>query len=37
MRTLALAACYTLDWTRVGNGTEARNALYVAWDVAVLE
>jgi cell filamentation protein len=37
MRTLTLAASYTLDWTRVGNGTEARNALYIARDVAVLE
>jgi fido (protein-threonine AMPylation protein) len=37
MRTLALAAGYTLDWTRVGIGTAARNALYVARDVAVLE
>ena len=27
MRALALAANYTLDWTRVGIGTEARNAL----------
>jgi cell filamentation protein len=37
MRSLALAADYTLDWTRVGIGAEARNALYVARDVAVLE
>jgi cell filamentation protein len=36
-RALALATGYTLDWTRVGIGTEARNALYVARDVAVLE
>ena len=37
MRSLSLAAGYKLDWTRVGAGAEARNALYVARDVAVLE
>jgi cell filamentation protein len=35
MRSLAVAAGYTLDWTRIGIGAEARNALYVARDVAV--
>ena len=36
-RELALAAGYTVDWTRAGSGRNARNALYVARDVAVLE
>ena len=36
-RSLALAAGYTLDWTRIGIGAEARNALYVARGVAILE
>ena len=36
-RELAAAAGYVLDWTRSGVGTEARNALYVARDVEVLE
>lgn len=37
MRCLADAAGYTLDWTQAGMGAEARNALYVARDVEVLE
>lgn len=37
MRALTLAAGYTLDWTRVGIGTEARNALYLVRDVEVLK
>jgi cell filamentation protein len=36
-RELALAAGHTLDWTRSGSSSEARNALYIARDVAVLE
>jgi fido (protein-threonine AMPylation protein) len=36
-RELALASGYRLDWTRVGSGRDARNALYIARDVAVLE
>ena len=37
MRTLALTAGYTLDWTGTAVGAAERNALYVARDVAVLE
>jgi fido (protein-threonine AMPylation protein) len=36
-RELADAAGYTLDWTRVGTDAEARNALYVARDIEVLQ
>jgi cell filamentation protein len=36
-RSLADVAGYTLDWTSGGTGAEARNALYVARDVEVLE
>lgn len=36
-RELALAAGFTLDWTHSGATREARNALYIARDVAVLE
>jgi hypothetical protein len=36
-RELAAAAGFTLDWRRVGTDAAARNALYVARDVAVLE
>jgi cell filamentation protein len=36
-RELADAAGFTLDWRRVGTDAAARNALYVARDVAVLE
>ena len=36
-RELADAAGFQLDWTRVGMTAEARNALYVARDVAVPE
>jgi cell filamentation protein len=36
-RELAEAAGYVLTWTGSGVGTEARNALYVARDVEVLE
>jgi hypothetical protein len=34
---LADAAGFTLDWRRAGTDAAARNALYVARDVAVLE
>jgi fido (protein-threonine AMPylation protein) len=37
MRELALAAGHTLRWIRSDIGPDARNALYVARDVAVLE
>ena len=36
-RELTLVAGFALDWTGSGVGTEERNALYVARDVAVLE
>jgi cell filamentation protein len=36
-RELAEAAGYALDWMRVGMDAAARNALYVARDIAVLE
>jgi cell filamentation protein len=36
-RELADAAGYTLDWRRVGMDADARNALYIARDIAVLE
>lgn len=36
-RCMADAAGYTLDWTKGGIGAEARNTLYVARDVEVLE
>jgi len=36
-RELALAAGLTLDWVRSGVSTEARNLLYIARDIAVLE
>ena len=36
-RELACKSGYALDWTRIGTGAAARNRLYIARDLAVME